>query len=156
MTYAVQTNVHPPVGGSAGRAARVTDTPDVRGPVARSLRPGQTGISEVAMCDGHWKPYNQRCRIEPWFKRDDDEKEDSVMALIDVRQREIDLIKYSISELQRAIDYYDVADRERLYLWLTSASGHIDYVLGVIERPKNKPRNESSNGPLPHREKRAV
>lgn len=85
---------------------------------------------------------------------DDDRSEDSVMALSDLSTIHQKQIRRAEAILVRASEAWDAGDRENFYLNLALASNLVDAVLGVIEAPRDKPRNESPNGPLPVREKR--
>lgn len=86
---------------------------------------------------------------------DDDRSEDSVMALIDVDDRHIKFVGLATAHLAAAINSYNDQHLSRMYFHLARAAADIDLVLEVIERIEDKPRNESPNGPLPVREKRA-
>lgn len=86
---------------------------------------------------------------------DDDRSEDSVMALSDLNYKHGRAVALAAADLLSASEAFRNDDRERFYLKLALASKNIDDVLAVIEDPKDKPRNESPNGPLPVREKRA-
>lgn len=79
---------------------------------------------------------------------DDDRSEDSVMALIDLTPMHRRFVAQVQNILQVAEVAWDRGDREHVYLQLALASATLDKVLAVIEEPKDKPRNESPNGPL--------
>lgn len=76
------------------------------------------------------------------------------MALSDLCRTHDTAIRRAAEHLVKAGLRWNDGDRENFYLNLALASNLIDAVLGVIEKPRDKPRNESPNGPLPVREKR--
>lgn len=86
---------------------------------------------------------------------DDDRSEDSVMALSDLSKVHSKALYRAVDYLRDGMDAMDAGKLEVMYLKLALAAKNIDYVLAVMEDPKDKPRNESPNGPLPVREKRA-
>lgn len=77
------------------------------------------------------------------------------MALRDVNDIHIRIVGQAQSHLATAIEAYKENKLELMYFQLARAAAHIETVLAVIERIEDKPRNESANGPLPAREKRA-
>lgn len=79
---------------------------------------------------------------------DDDRSEDSVMALKDLTAMHSRIVSQARDHLRIAEEAFDAGDREHFYLKLAIAQGTLEKVLRVIEDPRDKPRNESPNGPL--------
>lgn len=76
------------------------------------------------------------------------------MALSDLKPAHQNAVRQAINYFRDAVDDFQAGELENFYTKLALGARNIDNVLAVIEDPKDKPRNEPSNGHSHASEKR--